>query len=75
MKKMGKIDQPNSLLFQARMEAYLLENETSENFGKAFDTLIEEYPTFIDGYINYWHYLKYRLSTLTKKAGKTKHAK
>lgn len=75
MEKMGKIDKPNSLLFQARMESYLIETENSENFGQAFATLIEQYPTFIDGYINYWHYLKYRLTSLSSQGGQPKHAK
>ena len=64
--KLEKIDRPNSLLFKARMQAYLVENiDTTTQFGKAFEELLEEYPSFIDGYIHYWKYLKHRLVQLS----------
>lgn len=45
------------------MEAFLIETpEGIENFGKAFERLLESFPTFIDGYIHYWKYLKFRLT-------------
>lgn len=62
MQNMEKIDLPNSLLLQARMEAYLIESDSSGSFGEAFERLIQQFPTFIDGYIEFWHYLKYRLT-------------
>ena len=54
---------------QARMEAYLIETpETSEDrYGEAFERLIQQFPTFIDGYLEFWHYLKYRLTLQSKK--------
>lgn len=67
MQHMEKIDKPNSMLFQARMEAYLIETGEDENYGKAFEVLLDQFPTFIDGYINYWHYLKYRLTDISSK--------
>ena len=67
MQHMEKIDQPNSLLLQARMEAYLIETPQNENYGEAFERLIQQFPTFIDGYIEFWHYLKYRLTQYSKK--------
>ena len=64
---MERIDKPNSLLFQARLEAYLVESvDHSEQFGVAFKRMIEQYTTFIDGYIHHWHYLKWRLTSLSK---------
>lgn len=71
MQNMEKIDRPNSLLVQARMDAYLIETpETSEdNYGESFERLIQLFPTFIDGYIEFWHYLKYRLTQQAKKGG------
>mmetsp|Transcript_7731 Transcript_7731/g.9294 ORF Transcript_7731/g.9294 Transcript_7731/m.9294 type:complete len:166 (+) Transcript_7731:1400-1897(+) len=79
IKMMERIDKPNSLLFQARLEAYLIESESdSDNFGVAFKRLLEQFPTFIDGYIHHWHYLKWRLTSLSKqqsgKRVKAKHA-
>ena len=62
MQNMEKIDQPNSLLLQARMEAYLIEKPEQNEIGAAFERLIQQFPTFIDGYIEFWHYLKYRLT-------------
>ena len=68
MQKIEKIDKPNSLLFQARMDAYLIEApaggaETSNQTepGAAFERLLELFPTFIDGYIHYWKYLMHLL--------------
>ena len=29
--------------------------------GVAFEELLKLYPTFIDGYLEYWKYLKFRL--------------
>ena len=40
MQNMEKIDQPNSLLLQARMEAYLIEKPDSDEIGAAFERLI-----------------------------------
>jgi len=78
MQNMERIDRPNSLLFQARMEAYLIEQPAATViFGKAFEKLLELYPTFIDGYIHYWHYLKFRLTQMSKRGPqgvKAKHA-
>lgn len=65
MQKIEKIDMPNSLLFQARMEAYLIESSSKVDeteTGQAFERLLEQFPTFIDGYIHYWKYLKFRMS-------------
>lgn len=62
LKAIEALDRPNSLLFQARLKAYLVETpEESKGFGKAFEELINEFPTFIDAYLQYWKYLKFRL--------------
>lgn len=29
--------------------------------GQAFEELLKLYPTFIDGYLEYWKYLKFRM--------------
>ena len=70
--KLEKIDRPNSLLFKARMQAYLVETIDTTQFGKAFDELLEQYPSFIDGYIHFWKYLKHRLVQLT---GRSNHGR
>ena len=63
--KLEKVDRPNLLLFKARMQAYLVESvDTTEQFGKHFEDLLEDYPSFIDGYIAFWKYLKFRLVQL-----------
>ena len=55
------------------MEAYLIESpEMTENFGESFERLLEVYPTFIDGYIHFWRYLKFRLTSLSKKEDRRK---
>lgn len=77
MQNLEKIDRPNSLLFQARMESYLIEsNQDTEDYGQAFQRLLEQYPTFIDGYIHYWKYLKFRMTSLSKQGNRAtaKHA-
>ena len=52
------------------MQAYLIESpDSNESYGETFERLIQEFPTFIDGYIEFWHYLKYRL-TLQSKNGR-----
>ena len=52
MKAMESLDRPNALLFQANLRAYCVETPDEPNgFGKAFEELIDEYPTFIDAYI------------------------
>ena len=68
--RMEELDKPNSLLLKARMEAYLIEdvNET-ENFGQAYEDLVTEFPSFIDAYVHYWKYLKFRLTQLTGRNG------
>jgi len=49
------------------MEGYLIEtNQDTENYGIAFEKLLEQYPTFIDGYIYYWQYLKFRLTSISR---------
>ena len=74
--KLEKIDRPNSLLFKARMQAYLVENiDTTEHFGRAFEELLEEFPSFIDGYIHFWKYLKHRLCQLTGRSSSAHHGK
>ena len=63
--KLEKVDRPNLLLFKARMQGYLVENvDTTEHYGRHFEELLEEYPSFIDGYIHFWKYLKFRLVQL-----------
>jgi len=68
--RMEELDKPNSLLLKARMEAYLIEdvNET-KNFGQAYENLVNEFPSFIDAYVHYWKYLKFRLTQLTGRNG------
>lgn len=63
------LDKPNSLLFQAKLKSYLVETPEEKNgFGLAFEELIAEYPTFIDVYLQYWKYLKFRLGQLSGRA-------
>lgn len=63
MKAMESIDRPNSLLFQANLWAYCVETpDEPKGFGRAFEDLIDEYPTFIDAHIHLWKYLKFRLA-------------
>lgn len=63
------LDKPNSLLFQAKLKSYLVETPEERNgFGHAFEALIKEYPTFIDVYLQYWKYLKFRLGQLSGRA-------
>ena len=47
------------------MESYLLEAETVR-VGSAYEEFLQEYPRFIDGYIQYWKYLKFRLTERQK---------
>jgi hypothetical protein len=52
LKAIEALDRPNSLLFQAKLKGYLVENpDESNGFGKAFEELINEYPSFIDAYL------------------------
>jgi hypothetical protein len=65
IKGMEVIDKPNCMLFIARLEAYLIENIVqTQQFGASFERLVEEYPSFIDAYVHYWKYLKFRLIQL-----------
>ena len=49
------------------MEGYLMESDhQTEDYGLAFQRLLEIYPTFIDGYIHYWQYLKFRMISIVK---------
>ena len=61
LSKVEKLDKPNCLLQKSRIESYLLEGE-SRTIGKAFLELLSQYPSFIDAYIEYWKYLKFRLN-------------
>ena len=71
IKMMERIDRPNSMLFQARLDGYVVEaSGQSQDYGESFSELLDAYPTFIDGYIHHWHYLKWRLATLTKQSSK-----
>lgn len=36
-----------------------------EGFGVVFEELIDEYPSFIDAYLQLWKYLKFRLGQLS----------
>jgi len=66
MKAIESLDRPNSLLFQANLKAYCVETlDEPDGFGLAFEELINEYPTFIDAYLQFWKYLKFRLSQLS----------
>ena len=55
------LDKPRCKLYIARCESYLLEKGT-ENIGGAFEQLLKVYPSFIDAYIEYWKYLKFRMT-------------
>lgn len=86
MGQIERLDRPNALLLKARMDAYLIESvlqvgrSTATNpleFGRRFEELIKEFPSFIDGYIHYWKYLKFRIQEMTGRQGakeKVKHA-
>jgi hypothetical protein len=66
MKAIESLDRPNSLLFQANLKAYCVETiDEPDGFGQAFEELINEYPTFIDAYLQFWKYLKFRLSQMS----------
>ena len=62
LSQVEKLDKPNCLLYKSRIESYLLEGETSKTLGNAFLELLQMYPSFIDAYIEYWKYLKFRLT-------------
>jgi hypothetical protein len=63
MKAIELLDQPNSLLFKANLQAYCVETiDELAGYGQGFETLICEYPTFIDAYLQFWKYLKFRLA-------------
>lgn len=57
----SSLDKPRCKLYIARCESYLLEKGTEE-VGKAFEQLLKLYPSFIDAYIEYWKYLKFRMT-------------
>ena len=74
MGQIERLDRPNALLLKARMDAYLIESveqvgrSTASNpfeFGRRFEELIKEFPSFIDSYIHYWKYLKFRIQEMT----------
>ena len=66
MKAIEMLDRPNSLLFKANLIAYCVETaDEPKGFGRAFEELIEEYPTFIDAHLQFWKYLKFRLAQLS----------
>ena len=55
------------MLYQARVESYLEELGSDKlKMGSKFGELVEKYPAFIDGYIEYWKYLKFRLTLIQK---------
>ena len=69
LKHVEALDRPNSMLFEANLKAYCVETaEEPGGFGKAFEELIDEYPTFIDAYLQFWKYLKFRLGELSGRA-------
>lgn len=61
LQSVEKLDKPNCILYKSRIESYLLE-QGQKQIGAAFDDLLSSYPSFIDGYIEYWKYLKFRLT-------------
>ena len=61
LKQIEEIDRPNCLLFQSKIKSYLCEKDTTY-IGKYFEELLKYYPSFIDGYIEYWKYLKFKLT-------------
>jgi len=56
------------------MESYLLERGTKQ-IGCSFEELIKKYPSFIDAYIEYWKYLKHRMTQKQKDGFKTESIK
>ena len=56
-----KLDKANCLLYKSRIESYLLQDGC-----EPFKRLLELYPSFIDGYLEYWKFLKFQLTRLQK---------
>lgn len=66
LKQVERLDKPNCLLYKAKIQAYLSESLTSNQWGSPFEEVVKEYPSFIDGYLQFWKYLKFRLTQLQR---------
>lgn len=54
-------------MYRARVESYLEELGNDKlKMGDKFEELVSAFPAFIDGYIEYWKYLKFRLTVKQK---------
>lgn len=55
LKQIEKLDRPNCMLYNCRVQSYLSGAPDSS----LFDQLITSLPSFIDGYIEFWKFLRY----------------
>lgn len=53
-----KVDGISGLLLKSYIYAYTLKQEKQAQ--ECFDELIEKYPKFINGYLEYWQYLNFK---------------
>ena len=63
-----KVDGPSSLLLKSHIYAYNLSNEKLAQ--SCFEELISKYPQFINGYLEYWQYLRELYRTKKQEASK-----